>query len=194
MRDKGSNYRPKDIREPNFSVTTATGNGYATNLITDNQLRRAARDVRNTQTKLGNVVNRVASTVKRGNEGYSNPTASGDGRGGKMDREWKNHKWSSRERNSAGKWVYDYNGSGGGSSRSFGGENSKAIKYPEDKFAQLQKPNGIQVAQAKKAGDISKNKQTSAVDETPYYAMAMPSVPKETVQSGADWISKLKLP
>ena len=44
----------------------------------------------------------------------SNPTASGSGRGGKMDREWENHKWVSRKRNEDGKWIYDYGGSGAG--------------------------------------------------------------------------------
>ena len=33
-------------------------------------------------------------------------------KGGIMDREWKNHKWISRERNDAGKWIYDYGDSG----------------------------------------------------------------------------------
>ena len=33
-------------------------------------------------------------------------------KGGAMDREWKNHKWISRERNDAGKWIYDYGDSG----------------------------------------------------------------------------------
>jgi hypothetical protein len=45
---------------------------------------------------------------------YSNPTASGDGGGGAMDREWKNHKWISRERGKNGKWVYDYGDGAGG--------------------------------------------------------------------------------
>lgn len=46
--------------------------------------------------------------------GGQNPTASGSGRGGKMDREWENHKWVSRKRNEDGKWIYDYGGSGPG--------------------------------------------------------------------------------
>lgn len=33
-------------------------------------------------------------------------------KGGAMDREWKNHKWIARERNNAGKWIYDYGDSG----------------------------------------------------------------------------------
>ena len=62
---------------------------------------------------------KAASAMKQpkdtgGQHYYSNPTASGDGGGGAMDREWKNHKWISRERGKNGKWVYDYGDGAGG--------------------------------------------------------------------------------
>ena len=53
----------------------------------------------------------VDRNLKKGpNYTQNNPTASGGRRGGQMDREWQNHKWISRERNDAGKWIYDYGG------------------------------------------------------------------------------------
>lgn len=69
----------------------------------------------------------VANAVSKDTSKYHNPTASGSGgssrsgngsgRGGKMDREWKNHKWISRERNEDGKWVYDYGLVSGGNNQ-----------------------------------------------------------------------------
>lgn len=62
----------------------------------------------------------VANAVSKDTSKYHNPTASGSGgsgRGGKMDREWKNHKWVSRERNEDGKWVYDYGTVSGGNNQ-----------------------------------------------------------------------------
>lgn len=60
-------------------------------------------------------IDKASKAVKRNlqkgpNYKQSNPTASGGRRGGQMDREWQNHKWISRERNDAGKWIYDYGG------------------------------------------------------------------------------------
>ena len=63
---------------------------------------------------------------------YHNPTAAGSGgrttTGGKMDREWQNHKWVSRERNADGKWIYEY-----GDSVS-GGNNKQSTKAGQARF------------------------------------------------------------
>lgn len=63
---------------------------------------------------------------------YHNPTAAGSGgrttTGGKVDREWQNHKWVSRERNADGKWIYEY-----GDSVS-GGNNKQSTKAGQARF------------------------------------------------------------
>lgn len=104
-------------------VQTSTGTHTMGDRITNDQLKRAERDVKNTMTKASNAINQAAKGVKRGTGGYINPTASGSGRkGGAMDREWRNHKWVSRHRNQDNKWMYDYGGNVSG------GNNQKPTK------------------------------------------------------------------
>ncbi len=190
MRNKGSNYRPKDTREPNFSVTTATGNGYADNLITDQQLRVAQRDIRNMTTAAGNALNRVASKIDRGSsqdmqrKGYFNPTASGSGqnsgRGGKMDREWKNHRWVSRERNSEGKWIYNYGDEGQNEKSSNNSLASNAAKVA----IRLNKLMGKNVLTQKPKLKLSHN-PIDTEKSTPYY------VAKQSNKLGEEWLKDL---
>ncbi len=122
MRDKGTNSRPKDRRNPNFSVATATGNGQSSGGISSNQLSDAKREFehgKNTITSFGKNIdkhlNSAASTIKRGNDGYNNPTASGSG-SIKSDREWEDHKYIDKVKTKSGNIRYIYDGLGGGTS------------------------------------------------------------------------------
>lgn len=74
------------------------------------QMRQNSAPARKTKSKQSqkSMLDTITDSVSRDTSNYYNPTASGSGRGGKMDREWKNHKWSTRERNDNGKWIYDY--------------------------------------------------------------------------------------
>lgn len=189
------NGRRQEEKQPsNFYVTTATGNGPATNLITDKQLRVAGRDVRNMTTMAGNTMNRFASNFSRGSSadmqqrGYVNPTASGSGgnsgRGGKMDREWENHKWESRRRNSAGKWVYTYGDEG---------QNEKSenpLKVGAAKAAvRINKFMGKNVLNHRPDKKLSHKPAESeerdplySEKDVPYYA------DKKTIQAGEEWL------
>lgn len=86
--------------------------------------KRGEKKARDLKRDFNNAVDTAKKSITKHGPGYqqTNPTSSGDGRkGGQMDREWKNHKWVSRERNQNGKWMYDY---GGGTS---GGNKVKRV-------------------------------------------------------------------
>ena len=105
--------------------------------INDDDLKRAKSEldkftsaVVDAGRKADQAMNSAAQGVtrSRGTSKWENPTASGSGNvGGKKDREWKNHKWVSRERNKDGKWMYDYGGNVSG------GNNQKRTKEGQAK-------------------------------------------------------------
>ena len=140
--------------------------------------------------KTGEAIDAAAKSISKKGPDYqqTNPTASGDGRkGGQMDREWKNHKWVSRERNQNGKWMYDYGGgTSGGHKPTITNKMGKEVTRGRKPAAKYQERNEFDKAMTK-ARDAARN--TGANLNRAFKDLG--SAASDVVSSGANFLNNL---
>lgn len=148
----------------------------------------------NAVRKVDQGLRNAASTIKRSNTNgqhyYSNPTASGDGRGGAMDREWKNHKWISRERGKDGKWIYEYGDQTSGGGGPSNEPRRKAAERAYEEQAYKKAANARQNLESTWKRAPSRNTGRPK-DENPLSAVTKTAENvAEKIQQGSEFISK----
>lgn len=140
--------------------------------------------------KTGEAIDAAAKSISKKGPDYqqTNPTASGDGRkGGQMDREWKNHKWVSRERSESGKWMYDYGGgTSGGNKPTVVNKSGKEVTRGRKPAAKYQERSEFDKAMTR-ASDFAKN--TGANVNRAFKDLGKAA--SDVVSSGANFLNNL---
>lgn len=152
--------------------------------------KRGEQKARDLKRDFNNAVDAAKNSITKHGPGYqqTNPTSSGDGRkGGQMDREWKNHKWVSRERNQNGKWMYDYGGgTSSGHKPTITNKMGKEVTRGKKPAAKYQERNEFDKAMTK-ARDAARN--TGANLNRAFKDLG--SAASDVVSSGANFLNNL---
>lgn len=152
--------------------------------------KRGEQKSRDLKRDFNNAVDAAKKSITKHGPGYqqTNPTSSGDGRkGGQMDREWKNHKWVSRERNQNGKWMYEYGGgTSSGNKPTVTNKAGKEVTRGRKSAVKYQERNEFDKAMTK-ARDVARN--TGANLNRAFKDLG--NVASDVVSSGANFLNSL---
>jgi hypothetical protein len=180
-------YNVEFSKHPDFLFYSCFGIDYQKY---DAARRRGEQKARDLKRDFNNAVDAAKKSVTKLGPGHqqTNPTSSGDGRkGGQMDREWKNHKWVSRERNQNGKWMYDYGGgTSSGNKPTITNKSGKEVTRGRKPAAKYQERNEFDKAMTK-ARDAARN--TGANLNRAFKDLG--SAASDVVSSGANFLNNL---